>query len=40
MILQMTAGYSGSGFPSKPYYTTELRDGVMNFLSGNYNTTP
>ena len=32
-----TAGYSGSGFPSKPYYTTELKDGVMNFLKGTYN---
>ena len=34
-----TAAYSSSGFPSKPYYTTELRDGVMNFLNGTYNTT-
>ena len=35
-----TAAYSSSGFPSKPYYTTELRDGVMNFLNGTYNITP
>jgi len=32
-----TAAYTDAGFPSKPYYTTELGNGVMNFLNGTYN---
>tara|TARA_R100001480_G_scaffold33882_1_gene45533 strand:+ start:414 stop:1025 length:612 start_codon:yes stop_codon:yes gene_type:complete len=33
-----TSAYSSSGFPSKSYYTVELKNQVMNLLTGTYNT--
>tara|TARA_Y100000389_G_C17455556_1_gene517907 strand:+ start:657 stop:1268 length:612 start_codon:yes stop_codon:yes gene_type:complete len=33
-----TAAYSSTGFPSKSYYTVELKNQVMNLLTGTYNT--
>lgn len=38
--IQGTSTYSGSGFPSKSYYTSSLETGIMNYLNGTYNTTP
>ena len=36
--VQGEGSYADSGFPSKSYYTTELKNGVMNLLTGTYNT--